>query len=157
MGRQSESEILRTSTSSIKDTRMKKLRSAALLLLILALASCAKAPYRMAITDWSGNHRPYFIENEALNLHVWWDSFRDTGKAIDCSISNAFSADILWRGTLIIPESKPGQLLANVTWTPPFPQMGLKLSQGSYLAVCNFDNEAKATVPITVVSVPQTK
>jgi len=121
-------------------------------LLISVVSGCAtvRAPYQMAVTDWSGNARPYYVEGEALNLHVYWDAKQDTGKPVDCAVSNSFSGEVVWRGILIIPEAKPGQLLT-VVWNPPFPETGLKLRAGSYLAVCSFNNEAKASISLNVV------
>ncbi|WPP47556.1 hypothetical protein [Pseudomonas sp. AN-1] len=110
-----------------------------------------RSPYQMKVTDWSGNSRPYYLAGEAINLHVWWDANYDTGKAIDCSFSNSFNGTIAWRGVLVVPESKPGQLLQTI-WNPAFPTEGLKLKEGSYVAVCNFNNEGKASVPLNVVS-----
>jgi len=125
---------------------------------VLSLTSCAtvneRSPYMMKVTDWSGNARPYYMAGEALNLHVWWDANYDTGKAVDCSFSNSFSGEVLWRGVLIIPESKPGQIVSNTVWNPAFPSSGLKFDAGSYISVCNFDNSQKASIAFTVVDVP---
>jgi len=129
-----------------------------LLLSVFMVVSCAtvRSPYSMKVTDWSGNARPYYIAGEALNLHVWWDAKQDTGKPIDCSFSNSFSGEIIWRGTLIIPDAKPGQLVTNTVWNPAFPSSGLKLEAGSYISVCNFNNEAKASVALNVVEMKPT-
>lgn len=126
-----------------------------LLLVLSVVSGCAsiRSPYMMKVTDWSGNIRPYYIEGESLNLHVWWDSNLDTGKPIDCSFSNSFNGEIIWRGVLIIPETKPGQLVTNIAWNPVFPETGLKLDAGSYIAVCNFNNEAKASVGLNIMAV----
>jgi len=127
-----------------------------IILVALALTACAtttmRSPYMMKVTDLSGNARPYYIEGEALSLHVWWDANLDTGKPIDCSFSNSFSGEIIWRGVLIIPESKAGQIVTTI-WHPAFPDTGLKLDAGSYIAVCNFNNDSKASVKLNVVAV----
>jgi hypothetical protein len=111
----------------------------------------------MKVTDWSGNAKPYYVAGESLNLHVWWDANLDTGKPIDCSFSNSFNGEIVWRGVMIVPESKPGQLISSIAWNPAFPETGLKLDAGSYIAVCNFNNEAKASIGLNVVAVNTTK
>lgn len=133
------------------------MKNSFLVIFVLAfvVAGCAatRSPYMMKVTDWSGNSKPYYVAGEALNLHVWWDSNLDTGKPVDCSFSNSFNGEVVWRGVLVIPESKPGQLVTNTSWTPAFPQTGLKLNAGSYIAVCNFNNEAKASVALNVVDV----
>lgn len=106
----------------------------------------------MAVSDWSGNIRPYYIEGEALNLSVWWDAHQDVGKPIDCSFSNSFSGAIVWRGVFIVPDARPGQLVATV-WNPPFPQEGIKLTAGSYVSACHFNNEAKASIGLNIIAI----
>lgn len=131
------------------------MKTAIIILVACTIVACAtkRSPYMMKVTDWSGNARPYYISGESLNLHVWWDANLDTGKPIDCSFSNSFSGEIIWRGVLIVPESKPGQLVTNAVWNPTFPETGLKLDAGSYIAVCNFNNESKASIGLNVVAV----
>ena len=122
-------------------------------LLTLLVTGCAtiRSPYQMAVTDSSGNERPYYVEGEALNIHVFWDANLDVGKPIDCAVSNSFSGELIWQSVLLIPQAKAGQYMSHVAWNPPFPKSGLKLKAGSYVAVCNFNNEAKASIPLNVV------
>lgn len=130
---------------------MKKIM---LLLPIILLSACAtRAPYQMAVSDWSGNQRPYYLAGEALNLHVFWDANHDVGKQIDCAVSNSFSAELIWRGILIVPNATPGSYVT-ANWTPPFPDEGIKFDQGSYIATCNFNDEARASVPVSIVGAP---
>ena len=125
--------------------------SISLVTIVLTSCATARAPYQMAITDWSGNTRPYYMAGEALNLQVYWDANQDAGKPVDCSVSNSFSGEIAWRGVLMIPESRPGQFVTATVWNPPYPETGIKLEVGSYIAVYNFNNEAQASVALNIV------
>jgi hypothetical protein len=129
-----------------------KMKNILVVLLISVVSACAavRAPFQMAVTDLPGNTRPYYVEGEALNLHVYWDATQDTGKPVDCAVSNSFSGEVIWRSILIIPEAKPGQLITTA-WNPPFPETGLKPKAGLYLAVCSFNNEEKASISLNVI------
>ena len=130
------------------------MKTISILILLTLISSCSliRTPYKMTVTDWSGNVHSKYIAGQALNLHIGWDSEVDVGKQVNCSFSNAFSGELKWSGEFIIPSPIPEQRITKTIWKPALPATGIKLSPGSYISVCNFNGESKLSVPLEVIS-----
>jgi hypothetical protein len=127
-----------------------KITSCFLAVTLLFAAGCARTPYSMAVTDVQGVVKSVYQEGEAMSFLVGWDLSRDEGKVFECSFVNAFSGDVVWKGTAIAPKADPGQKFAQLAWSPPLPDSGIKVNGGEYHSSCNFGNEKSISVPVSV-------
>lgn len=120
------------------------------LVVALLATGCARTPHSLMVTDVQGVPKPVFQENEAMVMQLGWDLSRDEGKVFECSFADAFSGDVVWKGTATAPKVESGQKFAPLAWIPPQPEAGLKVKGGEYYSSCNFGNEASLSVPVTV-------
>lgn len=120
------------------------------MVMVTLATGCARTPQTLSVTDLQGNYRPYYEEDEAIDIRLGWDYSRDAGKVFECLFANAFTGEVAWKGVAIAPEVEFGQKVARLDWSPPKPETGIRVKGGNYMCTCSFGNENAISIPVSV-------